>query len=173
MVPDDWMPACSMQRIIFHWTAGTHIASDYDREHYHILVNGDGSLVRGTLPITANVNTSDGSYCAHTKNCNTGSIGVSVAAMAGAIESPFDPGEYPITVKQWSSLAAVLADLCMAYDIPVSRETVLSHAEVQDTLDIAQSNKWDISYPPLDAHEVGDAMRARVTQLIGYAADTA
>ena len=169
MVPQDWMPDCVMARIIFHWTAGAHNASDYDREHYHILVNGDGTIVRGTLSIAANVNTSDGQYAAHTKNCNTGSIGVSVAAMAEAVESPFDPGPYPITVEQWSSLAAVLADLCMAYGIPVSRETVLSHAEVQDTLEIAQSGKWDISWPPMTAHEVGDSMRRRVQQLIDYA----
>lgn len=169
MVPQDWMPVCAMQRIIFHWTAGAHTASEYDREHYHILINGDGKLVRGTLPISANVSTSDGQYAAHTKNCNTGSIGVALAAMANAVENPFDPGPYPITRAQWNALVAVLADLCEAYGIPVTPETVLSHAEVQDTLDIAQSGKWDISFPPLTPREVGDAMRERVQKLLAYA----
>ena len=62
-----------------------------DHEHYHVVVGGTGELDRGDHPISDNSNTSDNDYAAHTKNCNTQSIGISAACMAGAIESPFSP----------------------------------------------------------------------------------
>lgn len=71
-----------MRRIVCHWTAGSHKASALDRTHYHILIEDDGNLVRGTHPISDNVSTADGNYAAHTRRLNTGSIGVSVCCMA-------------------------------------------------------------------------------------------
>ena len=47
IVPADWMPNCNMKRIVCHWTAGGYRAGDHDRESYHILIEGDGRLVRG------------------------------------------------------------------------------------------------------------------------------
>src|SRR3954466_4747371 len=47
VVPQDWMPDCKMERIVCHWTAGSYTAGDHDRECYHILIQGDASLVRG------------------------------------------------------------------------------------------------------------------------------
>ncbi len=35
-----WMPAAEMDRIIVHWTAGAHRASELDRSHYHVLIQG-------------------------------------------------------------------------------------------------------------------------------------
>jgi len=151
IVPADWMPDCTMDRVIIHWTAGAYVASENDREHYHILVDGNGDLVKGKYPITANVSTSDGDgYAAHTRNANTRSIGIAVCAMAGAVESPFNPGQYPMTQEQWQTLAQVAADLCRRYLIPIGPRTVLSHGEVQGTLGIAQSGKWDVNKLPWD-----------------------
>ncbi len=171
IVPSEWMPACSMQRVIVHWTAGSYSVSKTDREHYHIIVSGEGQLERGDNSITDNVNTSDGDYAAHTKNCNTGSIGISAACMAGAIESPFSPGSYPILEHQWLTLAAIAADLCRKYGIPVTSETVLQHGEVQKNLGIAQSGKWDINKlpwaPTLSTSAVGNSFRDEVERLLG------
>lgn len=156
IVPADWMPAAQMHRIIVHWTAGSHRPSGLDRSHYHILIEGDGKLVRGTPSI--DLNDARGirpGYAAHTLNCNTGSIGVSLCCMAGAVERPFQPGSAPMTREQWNALPAVLADLCRRYAIPVTPETVLSHAEVQGTLHIAQRGKWDISRLAFDYSVVG------------------
>lgn len=147
VVPPAWIPTAKMRRVITHWTAGTHKASEYERTHYHILVEGDGNLVRGTHSIKDNESTKGG-YAAHTLNCNTGSIGVSLCASAGATEVPYNPGVYPVTVEQWRTLVVVVAQLCDAYDIPVSRETVLSHCEVPKNLGIAQKSKWDIARVP-------------------------
>ncbi|WJR67196.1 N-acetylmuramoyl-L-alanine amidase [Neorhizobium sp. CSC1952] len=167
-IPADWMPDAKISRIIFHWTAGQNKASDLDREHYHILIEGDGKLVRGKPSIALNSEPkTKAGYAAHTLNCNTGSIGVSLCGMAGAVESPFNPGKQPITRMQWEALTSVLAQLCKRYSIPVDRKTVLSHAEVQPTLKITQKGKWDISRLPFDpsiqgAIAIGDQMRAMV-----------
>lgn len=167
IIPADWMPWAQMQRIIVHWTGGANRASARDRKHYHLLVEGDGKLVQGDHPITANAAPIRGSYAAHTLNCNSGSIGVALCGMAGAVESPFDPGKSPITMQQWAALPQVLASLCRRYSIPVTPATVLSHAEVQATLGIAQRGKWDIARLPFDpalkgAKAIGDQLRAAV-----------
>jgi len=161
-----------MDRVIFHWTAGTYHASTEDLEHYHVVVQGDGIVVRGDHSVDDNeapLNHDD--YAAHTRNCNTGSIGIAVCCMAGAVESPFAAGEYPMTEYQWQMLIQAAAELCQAYGIQVTKETVLSHAEVQGTLGITQSGKWDISRLPfaLDlqgAGAVGDLFRSKVKELI-------
>lgn len=167
IVPADWMPAARMERVICHWTAGGHKASTVDREHYHILVEADGHLVRGDHSIDDNVNTQDRDYAAHTLNCNTGSIGVSVCCMLGAVESPFNAGVAPMLKSQWDKMAVVVAELCRRYAIQVSPRTVLSHAEVQSTLGIAQRGKWDFTRLAFDASAVGakacgDRLRAQV-----------
>src|SRR4030095_64553 len=41
------MPDGEMPRVIVHWTAGTYKASPLDREHYHVLIEGDGTIVYG------------------------------------------------------------------------------------------------------------------------------
>jgi hypothetical protein len=166
VVPPTWMPAAKMDRIICHWTAGSHKASSLDKDHYHLLIEGDGKVVRGTPSIDLNSQPKmKTGYAAHTLNCNTGSIGVSLCCMAGAEESPF----YPMTEAQWEMLSSVVAELCMRYDIPVTHRTVLSHAEVQDNLGIQQRGKIDIIALPFDpafprgAKVVGDRLRKEVS----------
>jgi hypothetical protein len=156
-----------MKRLIWHWTAGTNKASATDKRHYHGIIEGDGRFVAGDRLPEANLDTSDGDYAAHTRGTNTGAIGLALAAMAGAKERPFSPGKYPITQKQLEALVAETADLCETYGIPVTRRTVLSHAEVQPTLGVKQRGKWDIMWlpgmtAPDDPVVVGDRLRAMV-----------
>lgn len=170
-VPIEWMPAAKMQRIIVHWSAGANKASGLDKEHYHIMIEGDGNLVRGKHSIADNVLTADGVYAAHTKGCNSGSIGVSLCGMAGAQEHPFDRGNHPLTPAQWAKLPLVLADLCRRYAINPGRATVLSHAEVQKTLGIKQNGKWDVKWRPGlvglgDQFVIGDEFRAATKALL-------
>lgn len=167
-IPAAWMPDATITGIVFHWTAGQNKASDLDRAHYHLLIEGDGKHVRGVPSINLNsLPKAKAGYAAHTLNCNTGFIGVSLCGMAGAVESPFSAGKQPITRVQWDELANVLAQLCKRYGIKVSRKTVLSHAEVQTNLGIKQKGKWDIARLPFDtsiqgASAIGDQMRAMV-----------
>ena len=156
-----------MKRIIMHWTAGTHTASGVDREHYHLLIQGDGSVVYGDYEISDNLSVADNIYAAHTRNLNTGSIGVAVCAMKDAQQVPFNAGKYPITEEQVKTLVREVARLAKGYNIPVTRETILSHAEVQPTLGVAQAGKWDISWIPgwlnaTNPPSVGDHLRALI-----------
>ena len=157
--------------IVFHWTAGQHKASGLDKSHYHYLVQGDGSIIPGTLKPEDNISATDGRYAAHTKGANTGRIGVAVCGMMGATERPFSAGAAPINWGQINALCGLLADLCKRYSIPVGRTTVLSHAEVQPTLGIKQNGKWDICWLPGmtavgDPVAIGDRIRADVLKIM-------
>lgn len=163
-----------MKRIILHWSAGGNRASELDRQHYHRIVEADGRVVIGRFGISANAAPILGGYAAHTLGCNTDSIGVSMAGMRGAIEFPFNPGPEPITEVQWRATAALVARLCKLYRIPVTPQTVLSHAEVQGTLGIRQRGKWDVTRLPWDSRIVGakacgDAFRTLVQASLGNA----
>ncbi len=155
-----------MDRIIMHWSAGGHTVSHLDKEHYHFIVDGAGEVHAGDHAVEDNISTSGG-YAAHTAMCNTGSIGVSMAAMAGAKDYPFDPGSQPITEVQLAAFVALVRGLSDKYTIPITRQTVLSHAEGQPTLGIKQRGKSDIDWLPAmakpgDPVEVGDKLRALV-----------
>lgn len=170
LVKKEWMPNVSMKRIIIHWTAGAHRASQLDKAHYHILIEKDGKLVRGTHSIADNVSTGDGVYAAHTKGCNTGSIGVSMCCMAGAKERPFFPGQFPLLEEQWFTMTRVVAELCQAYRIPVTPQTVLGHGEVQTNLGKPQNGKWDPMVLPWDPNmgrtQIGTFLRSLVQNCI-------
>jgi N-acetyl-anhydromuramyl-L-alanine amidase AmpD len=156
-----------MTRVICHWTAGGYSASVIDKEHYHIIWEGNGNVVRGDHSIDDNVNTADDDYAAHAKGCNTGSIGVSLACMLDAIESPFNAGRYPMTRTQFDAMTSGVAQLCTFYGIAVTPKTVLSHGEVENTLGIKQAGKWDYTRLAFDPSLVGqkacgDYLRAEV-----------
>ena len=164
IVPRDWMPNCSMKRIILHWTAAVYKASSNDKSHYHILIEDDGRLIRGTHTIKDNVSTADNVYAAHTLKFNTGSIAVSVCCMADAQESPFNAGSFPMKKTQWETMAQVVAELCDFYEIEVTPKTVLGHGEVQREFpDKPQRGKWDPMVLPWDTSlskkQVGDQFR--------------
>lgn len=153
-----------LHRIHLHWTAGAYGDIALERRAYHLLILHDGRSVMGDHAPEANANTSDGRYAPHTRACNSGSIGVSLDAMGGAVQSPFNPGKYPITEIQLDRMAKEVANLCETYDIPVTKWSVLTHAEIQPTLGIRQKWKWDITWlpgmhRPGDPIEVGDRIR--------------
>ena len=158
--------------IVNHWTGGGYKATALDREHYNAILEGDGNMVYGDNTPEDQISTSDGIYGAHTRAFNTKCIGVAMACMAGAKESADPPdygSKYPVTREQFMQMCYVNARYCIEYDIPVTRETVLMHSEVQPNLGIWQEGKWDINVlpfkPDLVGHRaVGDYMR-EVTQM--------
>jgi N-acetylmuramoyl-L-alanine amidase-like protein len=168
LLHSSWKPVCDMKRIILHWTAGGHTASEVDKQHYHILIESDGTVVRGDHSIKDNVGPTGDNYAAHTLRLNTKSIGVSVCCMANAEESPFKPGPFPMTKTQWLTMAEVAAELAKFYEIPLSKRTILGHGEVQRVLDVMQRGKWDPMVLPWDTSlskaQVGDAFRAEVAR---------
>jgi hypothetical protein len=157
-----------MVRVVLHWTAGTNKASALDKDHYHVLVEGDGTVVYGNHAIDANAKPVREPRASHTRNLNTGSIGVSLCGMRDAVERPFSPGPSPLTIEQWQVAAEVVAELCAKYQIAVTPRSVLAHGEVQSVLGVAQLQKWDPLVlpwtPTLPRQQVMDQFRASVQQ---------
>lgn len=171
LLKPSWLQNVRMRAIVAHWSAGGHVVSTVDKEHYHFIVSGKGEVVKGDNDIADNVSTADNDYAAHTRGFNTGVIGVSMACMLGAIENPFNAGKYPMTKIQWDTCMKVIAELATFYKIPVTNQTILSHAEVQPNLGIQQRGKWDFTRLAFDlsvkgAKACGDKMRAEVSALM-------
>ncbi|MDN3713462.1 peptidoglycan recognition family protein [Paracoccus cavernae] len=138
-----------MDGIILHWTAGADGVTHHEADSYNFLIGRDGTITPGKHAPEAQIPPlRKGSYAAHTLNANGNRIGVALDAMGDANERPFRAGRFPITELQLDVLVTFVADLCLKYRIPVTRRTVLSHAEVQPTLGIRQNGKWDISWLP-------------------------
>lgn len=161
------MAQMALKRIILHWTAGAGRPSALDRSHYHFLVDREGGVHNGDYAPEANIRPLRGAYAAHTLNCNTGSVGIGLCGMVGAVEKPFSAGSAPLTVLQVEAACALARSLCRKYGISVSRETVLTHAEVQPTLGIRQRGKWDICWLPGmesvgDPVQIGDRLREKI-----------
>ena len=119
------------------------------------------------MPVEYNAAPLHADYAAHTRRLNTDSIGLAMCGMHGAREAPFDAGRYPLTKHQETQFVKMVAHYAKKYDIPVTRETILTHAEVQPTLGVEQRGKWDICWLPGmlnvgDPIQVGDILRLRV-----------
>lgn len=146
-IPPAWLQPVAMKRIILHWSEGRRISNDTDREHYHLLIEhhagGAARIIRGDHTIADNVSTADDDYAAHTRGCNTGSIGLALCGMMGCNEQPFRAGPEPFTPAQWELMCQAAAQLCKFYRIPCDDLHVLAHGEVQARLGIRQLGKWD------------------------------
>lgn len=181
VVADDLLPNANAKRVVIHWTAGRGRASNLDKSHYHFLVQEDGSVVAGIHRIDANDRPHPNPRASHTRGLNTNSVGVSMCGMHNAQERPFDAGTFPLREIQVQVLARLVAQICRRYDIPVTRETVLGHGEVQDILNVRQRFKWDPMILPwkrdLNFRQTGDYMRelirnAMEEDIAGEAAET-
>lgn len=157
---------------ITHWTGGGGRASQKDKEHYHTITEFDGRVVNGKHDEEDNIVTSDGDYAAHTRNLNTRYIGKAMAGMRGATEYPLHFGPSPITRVQFEAHCRELAKTHIAYGMPVTDRTCLTHAEVEPTLGVKQNGKWDITVLEFEpnirgAIPVGNYMRERVRSYMG------
>lgn len=156
-----------LHRIHLHWTGGADGLNAIETDSYHFIIARDGKIYKGQDEPEDNIPPLKNPYAAHTLNANSNAIGVALDAMGGANEKPFRTGKYPITEIQVESLVNFVATLCKKYGIAVTRQTVLTHAEIQRTLGIKQNNKWDITWLPgmvdtKDAIVIGDILRQRI-----------
>lgn len=178
------------ERIVIHWTAGGHLATDHDRCSYHYLIehherdpedpDDDVTRVISGVPVEANMRPAadrpsycrdaEHGYAAHTRGFNTGSVGLALCGMRGAKDlrpdRPVDPGSQPITKRQVSSLIGTCASLLAEYDLEVSEDTLFTHVEAEWLHGRRQRGKWDISWLPhrqdLAPREVGPWIREQV-----------
>lgn len=157
-----------MKRIIMHWTGGADGVNDLEKDAYHFIVSRDGGITPGKDKVEDNIPPLvEGQYAAHTWKLNSYSIGVALDAMAGATERPFSWGHYPLSTKQVDALCLLVATLSTKHGVPVTPETILTHAEVQPTLGVKQKFKWDITVlpgmtEPQGPRVVGDILREKI-----------
>lgn len=109
-------------KIYLHWTAGWYHSKFDD---YHINIDDDGVLWASTDDLSETLQ--------HTWKRNSGSIGL--ALDCGVYCTSADLGSYPPTSEQIESMARCIAVLCRALDLPINKQTVLTHGEAADNED--------------------------------------
>ncbi len=155
-----------MKRIIIHWTAGGYYPTDYEKEHYHFLVDKSGNVHKGKFSPEDNEFCRVGKYAAHTGGGNTGSIGVALCAMAG-FKNKNDVGNFPIEKKQFESAMELCAKLVEKYNLIISPQSVMTHYEFGlKNPKTTSAGKIDIIYLPpyswVEKEEVGSFIRSKV-----------
>ncbi len=155
-----------MKRIIIHWTAGGYYPTDYEKEHYHFLVDKSGNVHKGKFSPEDNEFCRVGKYAAHTGGGNTGSIGVALCAMAG-FKNKNNVGNFPIEKKQFESAMELCAKLVEKYNLIISPQSVMTHYEFGlKNPKTTSAGKIDIIYLPpyswVEKEEVGSFIRSKV-----------
>lgn len=181
------------ERLICHWTAGGHRATEHELLRYHLLIEhheGDPTdpsddSVRGVagVPVERNCgqvsapaahNAPDGEgYAAHVRLFNSGSIGVAACAMRGAVDrrpgGTVDPGPSPLTREQVVALVKVGVEFCASYEYRPIDDRVMTHQEVETLHGVDQRGKWDLSWLPFGDYgpdEVGPFLREQVARAL-------
>ena len=155
-----------MKRIIIHWTAGGYYPTEYEKEHYHFLIDKDGIIHNGKFRPEDNEICKFGKYAAHTGGGNTGSIGVATCGMAGFINK-LSVSKYPILKKQFEKTMEFCANLVKKYNLEVTPQSVLTHYEFGiKNPKTSSAGKIDIIYLPpyswVEKNEVGSFIRSKI-----------
>ena len=155
-----------MKRIIIHWTAGTYYPTEFEKNHYHFLVDKNGKIHNGKFKPEDNEICKIGSYAAHTGGGNTGSIGIAICGMLGFKNSKI-VGSYPILKKQFESAMKLCAELAQKYKIQITPQTVLTHYEYGlKNPKTTSAGKIDIIYLPpyswVGREDVGSFIRTKI-----------
>lgn len=155
-----------MKRIIIHWTAGGYYPTEYEKEHYHFLIDKDGKIHNGKFRPEDNEICRIGKYAAHTGGGNTGTIGVAICGMAGFINK-LSVGKYPILKNQFEKTMEFCANLVKKYNLEVTPQSVLTHYEFGiKNPKTTSAGKIDIIYLPpyswVEKNEVGSFIRSKV-----------
>lgn len=130
----------SLNKIIYHWTAGTNVPNATDLAHYHYLVDASGKVYEGNYKPEDNLSCKDGHYAKHCGGGNTGAIGIAVCGMATV--------NYPLTHRQLEAACKLGAELSYKYGIPITNKTILTHSE------FGNSHPHTTSYGKVDINEL-------------------
>jgi len=155
-----------MKRIIIHWTAGYAVPTTHEKECYHFLIDTLGKTHLGKFKPEANLICRTGLYAQHTGGGNTGSIGVSMCAMAGFKDSR-NIGKCPITKVQFEATMKLCATLAKKYNIEITPENIMTHYEFgKDHPDTTSHGKIDIIFLPpfswIGKDDVGAFIRSKI-----------
>lgn len=153
--------------VCLHWTAGTYDITDFERQFYHFLVDGEGNFKLGHHAIKANIPPlKHGMYAAHCGGGNSWTIGVAICGMHG-YRGRKQAGPYPLTRKSFEAACNLIADISREHDIPITKDRVYTHYEFAKKNPTSSSvGKIDISFipwePDLQAYKVGDYIREKI-----------
>ena len=155
-----------MKRIIIHWSAGGYYPTDFEKEHYHFLVDKDGKIHTGKFRPADNEFCKPGRYAAHTGGGNTGSIGVAFCAMAG-FKNSAQTGNFPILKKQFECAMEFCARLVNKYGLEINPQTIMTHYEFGlKNPRTTSAGKIDIIYLPpypwLSRDDIGSFIRSKI-----------
>jgi len=155
-----------LKRIIIHWTAGGPVPTSYEKERYHYLIDSLGEVHLGKFKPEANLICRPGMYAMHTGGGNTGSIGISMCAMAG-FKDKNHIGNFPITKIQFESTMKLCAKLSKQYNIKITPDTVMTHYEFgQKHPSTTSYGKIDIVFLPpyswISKDDIGSFIRSKI-----------
>lgn len=192
-------PIVGIERMILHWTAGesdipnggSHFAAPDEYRRYHILVEHDEGEtpdpaddlihVLAGVPIERNAGSVKGmhgahndpekGYAAHTRGFNSGSLGLSLCGMRGAVDyrpgGDVDPGPSPISSRQVEVMVGLIVQFCQLWGYSPTEDRVFTHWEAGAIHDRPQGGRWDISWIPghvFTRRDVGPWIRRQVSE---------
>lgn len=129
------------------------------------MIDGNGKVINGKHKPEDNENCNDGNYAAHTGGGNTGAIGIALCGMHG-YQNRMKLGKYPLKQIQFERAFELVAKLCKKYDIPINKNTVLTHYEFGlANPQTTSKGKIDITVipylPTIEPYKVGDFIRQK------------
>lgn len=160
IIPSTWLPdpkRFPMQRALVHWTAGRNVVNEGERKSYHLLLEGDGTLVPGKWKIEDNFDISwikqrSGAYAAHVASFNGGSIGLTMCGCftPKILDVPGIGSEYPLTARQWWAAVLACAQLIRHFGWSDTEKIgdregprIIGHCEVESVWAKPQDGKID------------------------------
>ena len=149
-----------INKIYLHWTAGQY---NQIFNSYHYCITGNGEVHKMGEPEEIK---------SHTWLRNTDAIGIALCCGYGAGIMLKEDGSYsvswgfcPPTFTQVTVMGILIADLCEKYKIPITKDNILTHAEVAllDGYSIYDNDpdmRWDlITLPWINGESGGEYIR--------------
>lgn len=154
-----------LDKITFHWTAGTSFPCAEDIKHYHFIIDSNGILYKGLYTPEDNLNCTDKKYAQHCGGGNTGNIGIAFCGCYVRNKEDVRNSKYPLTRIQLERGFELCAQLCKKYNIKI--DNVLTHYEFGKLHPKSSSaGKIDITYlapfPLITAEQCGSFIRSKV-----------
>ena len=159
------------RKVIIHWTGGTLIPNDTDREHYHYLVgykDGKPFVEKGKYTVEDNDNCYDGKYAQHCGGGNTGAIGIAICGMH-EFKGRNNIGNYPFTQAQYDKTCRLIAEVCRKYNILIRANNVMTHYEFgKKNPKTSSYGKIDITFLPFEPEMPPDKIGEDIRTIAQY-----
>lgn len=129
-------------KVYLHWTAG-HYQTFFD--DYHVSIDAQGKIyINGSLD----------DILPHTYHRNSGAVGITLNACAGATSD--DLGEEAPTAAQIEAMAQAICAICDGLWLTIDKDHVMTHGEAADNEDGIEASeeygpkttceRWDLEY---------------------------